>query len=219
MKFPQYHRMGTRALLLETQQQQAHLPIQRIYWRLDALCRSLPGIIESVPGMNNLLMIFDSMIHREESIIALCGLWEQSLEEGRNHEPASVTVGVRYGGAGGLDLAEVAASANMSIDELVRRHAAGEYTVFCLGAHPGFAYLGGLEQALHTPRKPVPRSLVPAGSVAIGGSQTGVTAASLASGWNLIGTTDSVFFDYQASPPTLLAPGDLVRFEIVEITP
>jgi KipI family sensor histidine kinase inhibitor len=217
MKLPKYHRMGTRALLLESQQAQAQLPLQRIYWRLDALSQSLAGLIESVPGMNNLLLLFDSMESREHSMPAIAHLWEQSREEDFEHVPACVTVAVRYGGAGGSDLAEVAAHCAMSIDELVKRHSTTEYTVFCLGAHPGFAYLGGLDQSLHMPRRTAPRQLVPAGSVAIGGSQTGVTAASLPSGWNLIGTTDSLFFDYQATPPTLVAPGDRVRFEALEI--
>jgi KipI family sensor histidine kinase inhibitor len=90
--------------------------------------------------------------------------------------------------------------------------------VFFLGFQPGFAYMGGLEKALHTPRRSSPRVEVPAGSVGIGGEQTGIYPATSPGGWQLIGRTSVPLFDPARSPPTLLQPGDRVRFTVAGIT-
>lgn len=218
MKNLQFQRMGTRAVLVECQQAQASLEVQQICWGLDLLSSQLTGIVESVPGMNNLLLIFDSLQARENALPMLPELWLLASDQNQQRETRCVKIGVHYGGERGADLSELARSAGMSIDQLVERHAHAQYTVFCLGAHPGFAYLGGLDFALHAPRRSAPRQRVEAGSVAIGGSQTGVIAATMPSGWNLIGSTEQVFFDHRLDPPALLAPGDRVQFEILEVS-
>lgn len=217
MKAPKYHRMSTRGILIESQQGQASIEMQRVYWALDSACHSLPDLVETVPGMNNLLLVFGSLLGRENVLPLLPDVWEQCFALREARESTVVNIGVHYGGDGGADLAQAAQYAGLSIDQFVKRHAMAEYTVFCLGAHPGFAYLGGLEPKLHIPRRTEPRISVARGSVAIGGSQTGVTAATLPSGWNLIGTTDTVFFDHLSDSPTLLAPGDTVKFEILGV--
>ncbi len=96
--------------------------------------------------------------------------------------------------------------------EVARRHSAGEYVVYFLGFLPGFAFLGGLAPALATPRRAEPRMAVPAGSVGIGGEQTGIYPLVSPGGWQLIGRTTVRLFDPQAAEPTLLRPGDQVRF-------
>ena len=128
----------------------------------------------------------------------------------RRHE-----IPVLYGVETGADLAELAAHAGMSPEELCRRHAEGEYTVAFLGFAPGWAYLSGLDPALHAPRLPTPRPRVPAGSVAIGGPYTGVYPSATPGGWRLIGRAAVRLFDEEAEPPALFAPGDLVRFAAV----
>ncbi|QDD91290.1 5-oxoprolinase subunit PxpB [Pseudomonas oryzihabitans] len=214
MNTPQFHRMGTRAILVESQQPQADVRTQQVYWAFDQLAAGLFGLVESVPGMNNLLLIFEAMEYRENALADLHHYWGLSIEQSSARDARQVTVGVLYGGAHGKDLPTLAERAQLSVDEFVMRHAAAEYTVFCLGAHPGFAYLGGLHESLYAPRQSAPRPQVSAGSVAIGGSQTGVIAANMPSGWNLIGATDTVFFDHRNEPPALLAPGDRVCFEV-----
>jgi KipI family sensor histidine kinase inhibitor len=119
---------------------------------------------------------------------------------------------VRYGGEHGPDLQRVADHAGLSTTDVIARHAVAEYTVAMLGFAPGFPYLLGLDAALATPRLATPRTRVPAGSVAIGGAQTGLYPQASPGGWNLIGRTDRVLFDPQRDPPALLAPGDRVRF-------
>lgn len=126
-----------------------------------------------------------------------------------------VEIPVHYGGEHGPDLTRVATHAGLTSEDIIRRHVAGEYTVAMLGFAPGFPYLLGLDPCLATPRLATPRTRVPAGSVAIGGGQTGLYPRASPGGWNLIGRTDLVLFDPHRDPPALLAPGDHVRFVAV----
>lgn len=116
----------------------------------------------------------------------------------------------------GPDLAPVATLTGLSIDEVVARHCAAEYRVAMLGFAPGFPYLLGLDPALAVPRRTDPRQRVPAGSVAIGGNQTGIYPDELPGGWQLIGRTPLRLFDVNAAAPSLLAAGDRVRFHSID---
>ncbi|AXK71941.1 allophanate hydrolase subunit 1 [Lysobacter sp. TY2-98] len=133
----------------------------------------------------------------------------------RDRTPRCVEIPVHYGGEHGPDLHRVADSAGLTVEDAVARHAAGDYTVAMLGFAPGFPYLLGLDPQLSTPRLDSPRTRVPAGSVAIGGAQTGLYPHGGPGGWNLIGRTDLVLFDARRDPPALLMPGDHVRFVAV----
>jgi inhibitor of KinA len=126
--------------------------------------------------------------------------------------PRLVEIPVCYGGELGPDLADVARLHDLSTDEVVRLHAAGDYLVYMIGFMPGFAYLGGLSQRIATPRRQSPRTAVPAGAVGIGGEQTGVYPMVSPGGWNLIGRTPLRIFDVAREEPALLATGDRVRF-------
>lgn len=123
-----------------------------------------------------------------------------------------IEIPVAYGGEAGPDLADVARHAGLSPEEVVARHSAATYRVRFLGFSPGFPYLGGLPPELATPRLPTPRPRVPAGSVAIGGAQTGVYPQATPGGWRLIGRTPLPLFDPRRQPPALLALGDRVVF-------
>ena len=107
---------------------------------------------------------------------------------------------------------EVTPTGLMPREEVVRLHQSGEYTVFFLGFQPGFAYLGGMDRRLATARRKEPRLAVPAGSLAIGGEQTGIYPSASPGGWQLIGRTSVALFDPARDPPSLLLPGDSVRF-------
>jgi len=127
-------------------------------------------------------------------------------------EPREVEIPVVYGGEFGPDIGFVAAHTGLSEEEVVRLHTSVTYTVYMLGFAPGFVYLGGLPEALATPRLPTPRPSVPAGSVGIAGLQTGIYGLSTPGGWLLIGRTPLTMLDLNRQPPTLLQPGDRVRF-------
>ncbi|MFT3792770.1 MAG: 5-oxoprolinase subunit PxpB [Rudaea sp.] len=125
---------------------------------------------------------------------------------------------VCYGGEYGPDLADVARHARLDETEVIARHARGDYRVAMLGFAPGFPYLLGLDRALHAPRRARPRTRVPAGSVAIGGAQTGIYPRELPGGWQIIGRTPLTLFDAARDPPALLAPGTRVRFRSISST-
>jgi KipI family sensor histidine kinase inhibitor len=132
-------------------------------------------------------------------------------------DSAEIEIPVRYGGADGPDLVALAKHTGLSVDEVVKRHTQAEYVVFFLGFQPGFAYLGGLDPALAMPRRAEPRIEVPAGSVGIGGAQTGIYPAASPGGWQLLGRTELKLFDPARNPPTLMQPGDRVRFTALEV--
>lgn len=115
----------------------------------------------------------------------------------------------------GPDLAEVAEQTGLTVDDVIARHSAAEYTAAWLGFSPGFAYLTGLDPALHVPRRSSPRTSVPAGSVAIAGPLAAVYPAASPGGWRLLGRTTARLWDPARQPPSALAPGTRVRFRAV----
>lgn len=126
--------------------------------------------------------------------------------------PRIVDVPVQYGADAGPDLESVARHCGIDVDEVVARHSAPLYRVAMLGFAPGFPYLLGLDASLATPRLAQPRQRIPAGSVGIGGAQTGIYPRQGPGGWQLIGRTSLSLFDPARNPPSLLAPGDSLRF-------
>lgn len=173
----------------------------------------LPGVMECVPGFTSLTLHYDPAALpspewlEDELRRVLAALDESDGAEGR-----VVEIPVCYGGEWGPDLAEVAALHGMTEAAVVELHAPGDYRVHMVGFLPGFPYLGGLHPGLHTPRRSSPRTVVPAGSVGIGGGQTGVYPAESPGGWQLIGRTPRRLFDARRDPPALLRAGDRVRF-------
>ncbi|MFT7774144.1 5-oxoprolinase subunit PxpB [Roseateles sp.] len=204
------HPLGEAALCC-TLPPPASLAQQQRFWQLAADLAKVAGVQGLVPGMNNLTLLFDPLqtevADLEDTVRALWGRPLRAHRLGRR-----IDIPVRYGGVDGPDLANVAAHCGLSTDEVVRRHTAAEYVVYFIGFQPGFAYLGGLDESLHTPRRAEPRVGVPAGSVGIGGAQTGIYPLATPGGWQLIGRTALSLFAPLSEPPTLLAPGDRVRF-------
>lgn len=125
-------------------------------------------------------------------------------------EPLAIPV--CYGGQHGPDLAAVADHAGLTSDQVIALHQAGDYRVGMIGFAPGFPYLLGLDPVLACPRLATPRSRVPAGSVGIGGQQTGIYPRAGAGGWNLIGRTPLALFNPSREPPSRVLPGQRLRF-------
>lgn len=194
---------------------------QSLITQFAAILRASSPFYDIVPGMNNVTVIFDPAQQQVESAATLLRqAWQQVTQaavSARNSVARIIDIPVIYGGEDGPDLQEVAALHHLSIEEVAARHASGEYSVFFVGFQPGFAYLGGLDASLHTPRRAEPRLSVPAGSVGIGGAQTGIYPKSSPGGWQLIGRTESVLFDPYREEPALLLPGDRVRFCIQDV--
>lgn len=123
-----------------------------------------------------------------------------------------IEIPVQYGGADGPDLEVVAEWARITPEDVVAWHAERTYRVYMLGFVPGFCYMGRVDSRIAAPRRRVPRERVPPGSVGIAGEQTGVYPMETPGGWQLIGRTTTVMFNAARTPPSLLRPGDLVRF-------
>ncbi|MGI8332809.1 5-oxoprolinase subunit B family protein [Actinomadura scrupuli] len=195
-------RAGDAAVLVETEDQAAA-------HRLQAAVRAarIPGVVDVVPGASTVLVLTEpGRCDLDRLAAALPAL---PLPESATAETAPVTIPVDYDGD---DLDDVASLTGFSRDELIARHAAASYTVAYLGFAPGFAYLTGLDPALHLPRLETPRTAVPAGSVAIAGPYAAVYPAASPGGWRLLGRTDFTLWDVHRDPPSVLQPGTRVRF-------
>lgn len=128
---------------------------------------------------------------------------------------AGVVIPVCYGGEFGPDMANVSAHTGLPEDEIVRRHTGTDCYCYMLGFTPGFAYLGGMDETLATPRLKEPREKIPTGSVGVAGKQTGIYPIESPGGWQLIGRTPLRMFDAGRTPPTVIEAGMWVRFRAV----
>jgi KipI family sensor histidine kinase inhibitor len=169
----------------------------------------LPGVLDVVPAYASLTVHYDpGRISYVDLVMRLRAMRPIAVE--RSETPsASHIIPVRYDGE---DLKEVAEKLKLAISDIIAIHSAREYRVFVIGFVPGFAYLGPLDERLVLPRRDAPRKRVPAGSVAIAETQTGVYPSETPGGWHLIGTTEVRMFDPGADKPALLSVGDRVRF-------
>jgi len=187
---------------------------QAIATAIDEARRDAPGLGRAVPAHASVLVPFDPLALEPEAVTAIVrrATGAPRTPAGPFDERIPIEVAVRYGGADGPDLDEVAALHDLRPSDVVDLHAGAEYRVLFLGFAPGFAYLGGLPARLVTPRRATPRTRVPAGSVGIAGEQTGVYPLAMPGGWQLIGRTEARLWDVTRRSPALLRPGDAVRF-------
>lgn len=212
---PHLSLLGTTGLLFEAPGDTT-LETQRRIWALARETGRWPSVREAVPGMNNLMLVFADPPRRLEAFKDLL-LQTWAAVEPLPYSGRCIDLPVSYGGEGGPHMADVVAHTGLSVDDVVALHAEPTYTVYALGSHPGYCYLGGMDARIATPRRKVPVLKIPGGAVSIGGSQTGVSASAGPSGWNTIGTTDMTFFDVSRTPPALLRPGDSIRFRPMRV--
>ncbi|WP_328604576.1 allophanate hydrolase subunit 1 [Amycolatopsis sp. NBC_00345] len=168
------------------------------------------GVVELVPAAQTLLVRYDPLATSWDALAS--SLRSVSVVDSSVNASATVTLPVRYDGA---DLDAVAAASSLTTSEVVRRHSSATYIAAFCGFAPGFAYLTGLDPALHLPRRPTPRTRVPAGAVAIAGDYTAVYPHPSPGGWHLLGHTDAPVWDVERPRPNLLVPGTRVRFEVI----
>ncbi len=192
--------------------------LRRVRVLAEALERDRPaGVVDVVPAFASVTVFYDiAQVGGYERLCREIGTRAERAEtDDLWREARTIEIPVCYGGEGGADLAEVAVRAGLSADEVVALHAGGDYLVQAIGFAPGFAYLGGLPEKIHTPRRTTPRTAVPAGTVGIGGAQTGVYPLTTPGGWNLIGRTPLRLFDAGRNAPALLRAGDRVKFRTI----
>lgn len=175
----------------------------------------LPGVVETMPTFRSLTVLYDPLQTTRSVLDPALSALLQRAEHAPPARGRRWRLPVCYGGESGADLAEVAAAAGLSTDDVIRLHVGCEVGVYMIGFMPGFPFMGDLPAALNMPRRREPRLRVPAGSVAITGSLTAIYPWQSPGGWQLIGRCPVPLFDAAAPTPSLLAPGDRVRFEAV----
>jgi KipI family sensor histidine kinase inhibitor len=176
---------------------------------------ALPGVLETVPTYRSLLVTFDPTLTDYEALA------HRIMTEAQSLTPRATTgrrwkVPVVYGGPYGIDLEEVAERHGLSTSTVIELHASVVYRIYMIGFMPGFAYLGGLDPRLATPRRTQPRARIPASSIIIGGAQAAVASIECPSGWHLLGRTPVLSYDPERDPAFLFAAGDEIVFEPID---
>ncbi len=172
----------------------------------------IPHVVNLHPAYCSILMVFDPVLQDHVALEAALSDYVAYVDAITLPEPRTVEIPVRYGGDNGPDLVELAGLRGLTPERVVELHTSASYLVYFMGFVPGFAYLGGLPPELVTPRLETPRKRVPKGSVAIGGSHTGIYPFETPGGWRLIGGTPLDIFDPDSTELSRLRIGDLVRF-------
>lgn len=213
--------VGDQAVNIEFGAEISDIVSDRVYALADALSSLAPlWLRELVPTYRSLLVHYDTFnfdfnaVHAELSELVSKEATVISGAAGRSalvYELPTV-----YGGEHGPDIESVAEHAGITTSEVVKIHSSQAYRVYMIGFSPGFPYLGGMDTRIATPRLSTPRTRVPAGSVGIAESQTGVYPTASPGGWQLIGRTPVRLFDPARNPPSVLQPGHFVRFVPVE---
>ena len=222
--------LGDSALIVRIRDQFQDAPARTLDEVLAAMHRiehaQIPGIIELAPAYTTVAVYFDPIRVIDSGadpggvVDWLTTKLDDALGDSRRRrrdrrDRCSIEIPVCCDTEFALDLEQVAHRADISPAEVVDLYCAGTYWVGCIGFTPGFPFLLGLPQKLATPRRDTPRKEVPAGSVAIGGKQTGIYPLRSPGGWNVIGRTPLRLFDPENSPPTLLAVGDRIHFRAI----
>lgn len=173
------------------------------------------GVVETVPTYRSLLVCYDPERIRGAELGALLVARSRTLSaDARSRRRWHVPV--LYGHEAGLDLEAMAEMKGLSTDEIIAIHSGATYRVYMIGFSPGYAYLGGLPEILHTPRLKAPRQLTAAGGIAVGGMQACVGALASPSGWRFLGRTPLRSFDPQRATPFVFEAGDEIRFHAID---
>jgi inhibitor of KinA len=184
--------------------------------RVEAAANS--AVVEMVPTYRSLLVQYNPLSARYDQMMEFLGEVEEAASEASQDPtvPTVVELPVVYGGDDGPDLDSVADHAGVSSQDVIDVHSGTGYRVYMVGFAPGFPYLGGLDERIACPRLKTPRLKVPAGSVGIAESQTGVYPNASPGGWQIIGRTAVPLFDAASASPSLITPGAEVRFVPVD---
>lgn len=210
---PVFRIMGDRALLVELGDQispSINEKVRELFLKLDR--RAPEGVVELVPSYRSLMVVYDPLKINLDRLQAAIRELHQATDPSLVPDPKTLSVPVVYGGEHGPDLEWVAAFHKISPEEVIRLHVETVYRVYMIGFTPGYPYLGELPEALATPRRETPRTVVPQGSVAIAQRQTGIYPVQSPGGWHILGWTPIRLFDASQWPPTPLEMGDRVRF-------
>jgi len=208
--------MGDRALLVELGDKispAVNQRVQKLFAAIDV--ERIDGVRDLVPSYRSLMVVYDPLCivsdKLEHRIRAIYG----RLDQAELPPSRTVEIPVVYGGDKGPDLASVAEYRHITPQAVIDYHTQPTYRVYMIGFTPGYPYLGEVPDAIETPRRETPRTLVPRGSVGIAQKQTGIYSVDSPGGWQIIGWTPVKLFDPHRQPPSLLTAGDRVRFKAI----
>ncbi len=218
MEEVQYIRASDCALIVSCGEDIDEAINKKVYALLKMLEKEqIKGVVEVVPTYRDLCISYNPLEQTAGYLIEICDRLINNLDHEEESERKVVEVPVVYGGEYGPDLEYLAKLHDLTPEEVVEIHSTPEYRIYMVGFAPGFPYMGGLDERLHTPRREIPNPRVPSGSVGIGGKQTNVLTITGPSGWWYIGMTPLVFADVEKEDPTLIKPGYYIKFK--PITP
>lgn len=217
MTWPRIVLSGDAALLVEYEARIDPLINARAVALADHLRASaVPGVSDIVPAFRSVTVYFDPLRTDVAALHARIHAYEPPRDDARAEQHADVEIPVCYDLDLAPDLEEVARVAGLSVGDVIAAHTARTYRVYMLGFMPGFAYLGIVDPRIAVPRRAVPRTRVPVGAVGIAGEQTGIYPSSTPGGWNLVGQTPLVMLLAGRETPSLLTPGQTVRFRPID---
>lgn len=218
--------LGDSALVVELDNEvseAAHIKVMRFIRAVEE--NPFSGFLEAVPTYTNVTIFYDPVkiygaSHAKDTIFETVSAWMNryatQMKANTKETTRLVEIPVLYGGEYGPDLSYVAHINNLAEEDVISIHSATDYLVYMIGFAPGFPFLGGMDERIAAERKDSPRASVPAGSVGIAGRQTGIYPFESPGGWQIIGRTPVDLFLPKENPPTLIQPGDALRFVPVD---
>jgi KipI family sensor histidine kinase inhibitor len=208
---------GDAALLVELPPRIDPATSERVIALAGAVRKHCSGQLRDVVvGYSSVTVYFDPLAIDADRLRSEVRTLAADLPESAPEEGTLFDVPVCYGGDYGPDLADVAAFANCSNEEVIALHSGTSYRVYVVGFVPGFAYMASVDPRIAVPRRSTPRTRVPAGSVAIAAGQTGIYPIETPGGWHVIGRTSVKPYDPARAAPFLFRPGDRVRFHAID---
>lgn len=175
--------------------------------------KQIKGVTELLPTFNALTVFYDPFKISSSSLERKIKKRLGGFNGSKSTSKRVFVIPVCYDDEFALDIQNVCEHNSLTKNEVINIHSSSDYLIYMLGFLPGFAYLGGLDERLHTPRLKSPRTEIPSGSVGIGGNQTGMYPLASPGGWQIIGKTPLRLFDAQRENPIFYSAGDYIRFK------
>ncbi len=208
-----YLPLGDKALVMEFGNEiskDVNAKIRNVMRQLSEV--EILGIEELLPTYRSIMIMYEPLKIEYDNLVSKLEMFSDTKAENGVEEIRIVEIPTLYGNEYGPDIEYVAEHNHITVDEVIKIHTGTDYLVYMLGFTPGFTYLGGMSEKISTPRLSSPRTAIPAGSVGIAGSQTGMYPSETPGGWQLIGRTPVKLYDPESEPPVLLNAGDYVRY-------
>lgn len=205
--------VGDQAILCEFGREIAEGTNDKVHALSECIKRKkIHGVTEVLPTYGSLLVFYNASVISYARLKKAIGRYRVSKAAKALQVKKTLLVPCLYGKEYGPDLEQMSAELALEQSEIMDIHQSADYKIYMLGFLPGFVYLGGLDKRIHMPRLDVPRTKIPAGSVGIGGNQTGVYPMESPGGWRLIGRTPLDFYNPDTDPPVLCHAGEYIRF-------